>query len=55
MGSSETQNCQRGTIFMTFLVLVFFCVVHIMSLIKKRIDPLDEDADGEKYKESKEG
>lgn len=40
---------------MTFLVLIIFCITNIISLVKKRIDPVEEDADGDKYKEGKEG
>lgn len=55
MAGSETQNCQRGTIFMTFLVVIIFCIANVVSLVKKRIDPQEEDPDGEKYKEGKDG
>jgi hypothetical protein len=50
MASTIIQNCQRGTIFMTFLAVLFFLILNIVNLIKKRIDPvLDEN--GNVYRE----
>jgi hypothetical protein len=46
MGNSVTQNCQRGTIFITFIIVVFFCVINIIALVKKRIDPIEGEAEG---------
>ena len=58
MGNSVAQNCQRGTIFLTFIALTFFVVLSIVSLCKNRIDPVEDDEEevgGEKYKEEKKG
>ena len=54
MGNSVTQNCQRGTIFFTFLAFTVFTVISIINLVKNRIDPVDgeeSDEPGDKYKE----
>lgn len=40
MGNSQSQNCQRGTIFLTFATVLFLCIVNIIALVKKRIDPI---------------
>ena len=58
MGNSATQNCQRGTIFLTFVAFTFFVVLSIVSLCKNRIDPVEEDEEdvgGDKYKEEGKG
>ena len=56
MGNSATQNCQRGIIFLSFLHILFFFIVTVVSLCKNRIDPVEEDDDvaAEKYKEGEE-
>ena len=46
MASTQGQNCQRGTIFLCFLIVLLFLIVVIMKMIKKLIDPIGE----EKYK-----
>lgn len=46
MASTQGQNCQRGTIFLCFLIVLLFLIVVIMKTIKKLIDPIGE----EKYK-----
>ena len=49
MASTQGQNCQRGTIFLCFLVVLLFLVVVIMTMVKKLIDPAGEDG-ADKYK-----
>jgi hypothetical protein len=54
MANTILQNCQRGIIFITFLIVLFGFILTVISLIKKRIDSSDEDkregsAGGEKY------
>ena len=52
MGNSLVQNCQRGTIFLTFIATTFFLVMSIINMSKKRIDPIEGDEEGgERYKE----
>lgn len=46
MASTQGQNCQRGTIFLCFLIVLLFLIVVIMKMIKKLVDPIGE----EKYK-----
>jgi hypothetical protein len=38
MANTEIQNGQRGTIFLTFLAVLFFCILNIINCVKKRID-----------------
>lgn len=57
MANTHLQNCQRGIIFITFLIFLFGFILTVISLIKKRIDSFDEDkregsAGGDKYEES---
>ena len=40
MANTEIQNGQRGTIFLTFLAVLFFCILNIINCVKKRIDPI---------------
>lgn len=56
MANSETQNVQRGIVFMWFVTAILIVVAVIYKLVKKRIDPVDEDEGGRKedYKESQE-
>lgn len=59
MANTILQNCQRGIIFITFLIFLFGFILTVISLIKKRIDSSDEDkrdgaAGGEKYEEGAE-
>jgi hypothetical protein len=49
MASTQGQNCQRGTVFLCFLIVLFFLVIVIMKMVKKLLDPLEEEAG--KYKE----
>lgn len=52
MANTIVQNCQRGIIFITFLITVLFFIVTVISLIKKLIDSNVEEGDGQsKYKE----
>ena len=53
MGNSLTQNCQRGTIFLTFLSFTIFFIISVVNLCKNRIDPVEDDEEegGDKYKE----
>jgi hypothetical protein len=44
MASTTFQNCQRGTIFLCFLMLLLFFIVQTINLIKKRLDSVSEDA-----------
>ena len=37
---------QRGTAFMFFLIVVYYFVMATIALIKKQIDPLEEDEGG---------
>lgn len=51
MANTIVQNCQRGIIFLTFLTLLLYFVITVISLIKKRIDTLDESGGESKYQE----
>jgi hypothetical protein len=58
MANSTFQNCQRGTVFLCFLTVLFFFIVQAINLAKKRLDSSEEEEAGEgaaKYKENKEG
>jgi len=50
MASTIIQNCQRGTVFICFLAALFFFIMNTISLIKKRLDPINEEGDAGKYK-----
>lgn len=39
MANTEAQNCQRGTVFLCFLSILFFLLIVIVKLVKKLIDP----------------
>lgn len=59
MANTILQNCQRGIIFITFLLVLLGFILTVISLIKKRIDSSDEDkregaSGGEKYEEGAE-
>jgi Na+-transporting methylmalonyl-CoA/oxaloacetate decarboxylase gamma subunit len=52
MANTTVQNCQRGIIFITFVLVVLFFIVTVISLIKKLIDSsVEEGQDQSKYKE----
>lgn len=56
MGSSEAQNVQRGIVFMIFVSAILLAINAVYRLVKKKIDPIEEDEGGRKddYKESQE-
>ncbi len=56
MASSQTQNVQRGIVFMLFVQAILLLIVAIYKMVKKQIDPIEEDEGGRKedYKESQE-
>lgn len=41
MASTTFQNVQRGTVFLYFLIMVYYFVMCTIALIKKQIDPID--------------
>jgi hypothetical protein len=49
MASTQAQNCQRGTVFLCFVIILFFLIAVFIKLIKKLIDT--DEGEGEKYKE----
>jgi hypothetical protein len=49
MASTQAQNCQRGTIFLCFMLMVFFLIVVIIKMIKKLFDTAEVESG--KYKE----
>ena len=49
MASTQGQNCQRGTIFLCFLIVILFLIVAIIKIVKKLIDPMAEEG-ADKYK-----
>lgn len=38
MANTEVQNCQRGIIFITFLLVLIYFIIVVISVIKKLID-----------------
>lgn len=55
MASTQGQNCQRGIVFLCFIIILFFLIIVIIKMVKKLIDTQsDEDASG-KYKEGEGG
>jgi hypothetical protein len=46
MANTIVQNCQRGIIFITFLIVLVSFIFTVISLIKKRIDSIDYDQEG---------
>lgn len=53
MASSQGQNCQRGTVFLCFLIVLFFLIAVIARMVKKLLDPQAEEG-AQKYKEGQE-
>jgi hypothetical protein len=52
MANTIVQNCQRGIIFITFLLVLLFFIVTVISLIKKMIGSSDDEGEGQaKYQE----
>ena len=39
---SQTQNVQRGLIFMVFLHCIFLMILMIFKFCKNKIDPIDD-------------
>jgi hypothetical protein len=39
MANSQGQNCQRGVVFLCFLIVLAFLIIVIIKLVKKLIDP----------------
>lgn len=58
MANTVVQNCQRGIIFVTFLLILFYFIITVISLIKKLLDNSEGEVEGQagesKYKEGQE-
>ena len=55
MSGTTFQNVQRGLAFMFFLITVYYFVIITIALIKKEIDPVDDESGGEGYKDKEHG
>jgi hypothetical protein len=51
MANTIVQNCQRGIIFITFLLILLYFIITAISLIKKLIDANGDESGEQHYKE----